>query len=263
MTSGRLPICLCAALLTACGAPRQPAVDGGVLWVQYSAEYRAIAAQTYRDAGDDLDAMLADPSWSALPGQRDAAGLPPAIILDVDDTVVSNVEFQRVLEPPFSEEQFTAWLATNEAAPVPGVVDFVTRARERGVEIFFVTNRACMVDPVTGEDCPQEAVTLQDIREAGLSATPERVMLSFEQPGWNKEKKNRRDVIARDYRVIMLVGDDLGDFIPCTRAGAVSPCDVGATVESRARAVDEHADYWSNGWYLLPNPMYGSWTTVR
>ena len=24
-----------------------------------------------------------------------------------------------------------------------------------------------------------------------------------------------------------------------------------------------YAGYWGNGWYILPNPMYGSWTSIR
>ena len=125
-----------------------------------------------------------------------------------------------------------------------------------------MTNRACLPDEAAGEPCPQEAITVQDIREAGVPVTPEQVMLSFEQPGWNKEKKNRRDVIARNYRVLMLIGDDLNDFIPCSRASAVAPCIDNATLDSRAESVAEFEDYWGNGWYVLPNPMYGSWTTV-
>ncbi|MBT8098735.1 MAG: hypothetical protein KJO82_03240, partial [Gammaproteobacteria bacterium] len=85
----------------------------------------------------------------------------------------------------------------------------------------------------------------------------------YQQPGWNKEKKNRRDVIARDYRVIMLMGDDLGDFIACSRRRAVTPCETGASVASRSAATLKYRDYWGNGWYILPNPMHGSWTTVK
>lgn len=256
---------LLAALLAlpACSSTPEPDVHAGIVWVQHAAEFDANALQTYRDAGDDLAEKINDPDWSALPEQEDAGHLPPAIIFDVDETVVSNVGFQLTLVPPFRDEDLNAWNAANTAVPIPGVVEFAEKARAMGVELFFVTNRPCMPDADTGDACPQHAVTTQDINEAGIPVSPDRVMLSYQEPGWNKEKKNRRDVIARDYRVIMLMGDDLGDFIACSRRRAVTPCSEGATRASRDQATYEYRDYWGNGWYILPNPMHGSWTSVR
>lgn len=263
----RLTLAIALAALAGCQPAAEPAaepdVHPGILWALDSAEFEALAMQVYRAAGDDLEAKVSDRSWSALPGQTDAADLPPAIIFDVDETVVSNAAFQVTLVPPFRDEDLNAWNDANEATPIPGVAEFARRARELGVELWFVTNRPCMPDEASGEACPQKAVTTQDIVEAGIPVSQDRVMLSYEQPGWNKEKKNRRDVIAEDYRVIMLIGDDLGDFIPCSRKRAVEPCTEGATAESRSRATAEHRDYWGNGWYVLPNPMHGSWTTVE
>jgi len=255
------------ALLAACAstqvAEHPASSDGGIQWVLNSAEFEAIALQTYRDATDDLADKVNDTSWSALPGQTNAAHLPPAIIFDVDETVVSNVEFQLTLVPPFRDEDLNAWNAANKARAIPGVADFAKAARKLGVELFFVTNRPCIKDEVSGDPCPQRAVTTQDINEAGVPVTADRVMLSYQQPGWNKEKKNRRDAIAQNYRIIMLMGDDLGDFIACSRRRAVAPCDTGATVASRTADTLKYRDYWGNGWYVLPNPMHGSWTTVQ
>ena len=31
---------------------------------------------------------------------------------------------------------------------------------------------------------------------------------------------------------------------------------------TRRNSVVEHARYWGHGWYILPNPMHGSWTGV-
>ncbi|NNC77006.1 MAG: hypothetical protein HKN77_03520 [Woeseiaceae bacterium] len=259
--------CLVLQALSACAVTPEPApepnVHGGILWVLNSAEFAANSLQTYRDATDDLVAKVNDKSWSALPEQTNAAHLPPAIIFDVDETVVSNVEFQLTLVPPFKDEDLNAWNDANKARAIPGVADFAKAARALGVELFFVTNRPCIADDTTGDPCPQLAVTTQDIVEAGIPVTKDRVMLSYQQPGWNKEKKNRRDVIARDYRVIMLMGDDLGDFIPCSRRRAVAPCTTGATAASREAATLKYQDYWGDGWYFLPNPMHGSWTTIK
>lgn len=260
--SKRLLFALVSLMLAACSGTPAPDVHPGIFWVRNAAEFEAVALQVYRAAGDALAAKLEDRTWSALPDQQDAGDLPPAIIFDVDETVVSNAEFQLTLVPPFADRKLNAWNETHVAVPVPGVVEFARQARSMGVELFFVTNRPCIPDEMSGHPCPQKAVTTEDISEAGIPVGEDRVMLSFEQPGWNKEKKNRRDVIAAAYRVIMLVGDDLGDFIPCSRRRAVAPCEEGATAASRARATQAYRDYWGNGWYILPNPMHGSWTSA-
>ncbi len=260
----------CVFLLSACAATSQDSshddrgrgeTSPGIIWVQTSAEYDAITLSVYRTAQDALAEKIADKTWSALPYQTHAENLPTAIILDVDETVVSNVEFQRSFIPPFSDGKLDAWNRANRAVPVDGVVEFAKRARQLGITLFFLTNRPCAA---TGDDpCPQKTTTLQDINEAGIAVGAEFVMLSGERAEWGKEKSVRRDFVAENYRVIMLMGDDLGDFIACTRKNPLHPCTEGATIASREAATLEHRDYWGNGWYILPNPMHGSWTSVK
>ena len=259
---------LCASCATS-PTPSPPAtepereLDLGILWVRDAAEWRALALQAYTSATKDLPNMLAEPSWSAIPGQEAAGGLPPAVILDVDETVVSNVEFQVELEPPFADSKLNAWNAANRATAVPGAADFVQFAVEMGVRVFFVTNRPCEAEPGADDPCPQKAVTLEDLNEAGIPAIAANVMLAGEYPEWTQEKLTRRALIAESYRVIMLVGDDLGDFLPCVRSRIHAPCIKAATKASREELVQRHAAWWGNGWYVLPNPMYGSWTSAR
>ena len=61
----------------------------------------------------------------------------------------------------------------------------------------------------------------------------------------------------------MLIGDDLSDFIPCVRATPAAPCTEAATADSRRRKVEQFSGYWGHGWYILPNPMHGSWLSFR
>jgi acid phosphatase len=263
-----LPTIACCAL-AACAqqpeAPVTPAADTepdlAILWVRDSAEYAALAIQAYTSATKDLRGMVADPLWSALPEQTNAAGLPPAIIFDVDETLVTNVLFQAELEPPFTNRKLDQWNASTVAVAVPGAARFVDFARGEGVEVFFITNRPC--EPTGQDPCPQEEVTIADLNEAGILADESNVMMANERAEWTREKKPRRDLIAQNFRVIMLVGDDLGDFIPCTRSRPAAPCTQGATRESRRRDTERYAAYWGNGWYVVPNPMHGSWTTAE
>ncbi len=265
---------LLAALLCACAAqpgtqPAAPAArpaadaDLAIRWVLTAAEWQALSLQAYAAAAEDLPKFLNDRSWSALPGQHDAENLPPAIIFDVDETLVSNADFQLALEPPFSNAKLDDWNAAHEARPVPGAADFVQRAIDAGVEVFFVTNRPCEAKPGIERFCPQQETTIHDLVETGIPANADRVLMAREQPEWTAEKKVRRDLIAKNYRIIMLVGDDLADFIPCVRDVVVPPCTEPATQALRAATTEAHRHYWGNGWYIIPNPMHGSWTSVE
>ena len=82
-------------LVCACSAPREvthssSALDAA-LWVQQSAEYQAIAVQTYQLARQRLAEALSDPAWTAALEQTgNYQQLPPAVILDVDETVLGS-----------------------------------------------------------------------------------------------------------------------------------------------------------------------------
>ena len=108
------------------------------------------------------------------------------------------------------------------------------------------------------------AVIAHDQRGHGHTARTESDLgyLADEQ-GWDRAKIGRREHVAEDYRVIMLFGDDLGDFTPCVRKKLYGPCTEPATRESRAKLIEDHRELWGHGWYILPGPMHGSWTSFQ
>jgi 5'-nucleotidase (lipoprotein e(P4) family) len=235
--------------------------DLSLYWVKHGAEYRALTRQIYNSAGRDLPGFVEDKAWSALPGQTGAANLPPAVILDVDETVVSNVDFQLGLEPPLANWKLDQWARDSIATPVDGVVGFIRRARELGVDTYFITNRPCEPREGSADPCPQRQTTIDDIGEIGIDTDAAHVLLS-EERGWNREKLARREFVGRTHRILMVIGDDYSDFVPCAREQVVPPCTTPATLASRQAQLDEYGTYWGHGWYILPNPMHGSWTTV-
>ena len=237
------------------GAPSATDADdnlNAVLWVQRSAEYAATTQTIYRAAADHLDTALAEKNWDALvPGERDNAGstaaLPPAVIMDVDETVLDNSPYQARLVrggKEYDEVTWDRWVAEKKAKPVPGVVDFAKAATARGVTILYISNRAQHL---------QEA-TLANLRSAGLPVADDSVFLGLgtfvegcEQHG--SEKNCRRQLAGRKYRVLMQFGDQLGDFVQV----------VANTPESRAQLQEEYVDWFGERWWMLPNPTYGSW----
>ncbi len=231
-------------------------------WAAYSVEYQAVSAQVYAQATRDIPRLLDDPSWSAIPGFDADDNKPPAVILDVDETILSSTDLELTMLPFTTQRQYE-WGKANKATPVRGAADFIAAARAAGIEVFILTNRPCDQYEASVGDCPSEAVTLQDLAEVGIDVDAEHALFANEQPGWDREKVTRREFIAETHRVIMVFGDDFGDFVACSRGTPKLPCTEPATRDSRAEALETYQDYFGNGWYILPNPMHGSWTSVE
>ncbi|HKI73332.1 MAG TPA: HAD family acid phosphatase, partial [Pseudomonadales bacterium] len=67
------------------------------------------------------------------------------------------------------------------------------------------------------------------------------------------DKRCRRELIGRSYRVLMQFGDQLGDF-------------VGVDSNTPAHRADNMKPYelWiGERWWVLPNTMYGSWQPAQ
>jgi acid phosphatase len=197
-----------------------------------------------------------------MPGHPVDGTLPPAVVLDIDETVVANIDFQIAHERPFTNRKIYDFYQENPAMAVPGVLEFVATARQAGVETFFVTNRPCEIIENNPDPCPQHHAIIEELESIGIAADDTHVMLA-NQNGWDRAKIGRREHIAKTHRVIMLIGDDLGDFVPCVRTKLYGPCTEAATKESRMQLVEQYSEYWGNGWYILPGPTHGSWTSFR
>jgi 5'-nucleotidase (lipoprotein e(P4) family) len=221
-----------------------------VAWVQTSVEYRLMAGQTWRSALAQLDKALKAPAWDALPKEdraNVAAGLPPAIIVDVDETVLDNSPYQaRLIRDRRSFDDFTwnEWVQERAARPIPGAVEFARAAAARGVTFFYISNRTA----------DQSAATIDNLRKAGFPVKDASQFLGLgtvvdgcESDG--SEKNCRRQLVGRSHRVLMQVGDQLGDLVTV----------VANTPDGREQAVRPYLSWVGERWFVLPNPTYGSW----
>lgn len=219
-----------------------------VLWTQSSAEFRASAYQTYRAAEASLLRALADPNWTAALEQMPeaAAKLPPAVILDLDETVLDNSASQGRLiheRKYFSEPEWARWVAERRAELLPGALDFLKVAHANSVAIYYITNRVC--DPQKSDD-----PTVENLRRLAVPLAPHRLLCKTD----TGDKSPRRAKVANAYRVLLLIGDDFNDFVSIP-GPAANPA-------GRAVLADAHRRYWGERWFMLPNPMYGSWERV-
>ena len=231
-----------------------PADDNlnAVLWFQASAEYRASAETIYRAAADKLDVALKEKHWDALvPGERDNAGktegLKPAVVMDVDETVLDNSPYQARLirdNAEYSDPSWDLWVAEKKAKAVPGVVDFAKAAAAKGITILYLSNRAVHL----------KDATIANLKAVGMPVASDDVFLGLGTvlPGCEQngtEKNCRRRLAGQKYRVLMQFGDQLGDFVEV----------VANTPQGRTQLLDEYNDWFGERWWMLPNPTYGSW----
>ncbi|MFO7339224.1 MAG: 5'-nucleotidase, lipoprotein e(P4) family [Lysobacteraceae bacterium] len=247
-----LVLAACQPVRPAAPAAAVPADDNlnAVLWVQRSAEYRAVASQAYRAAIARLDEALAQPDWDALaPEEREnpAAGLPPAVVLDIDETVLDNSPYQARLVRDggeYSDPGWDAWVEERKARPVPGVLEFAREADRRGVTMIYISNRATYL----------EQATLDNLRQAGLPVAGPDAFLGLGTrvegcTSQGSEKDCRRRLIGRKYRVLMQFGDQLGDFVRIE----------DNTPAGRQKLLERFDGWIGQRWWVLPNPTYGSW----
>lgn len=215
-------------------APREIAVR----WQQRSAEKRACYYQAYQLARYALDRAIEESS-----GER-----PPAVILDIDETVLDNSPFfARLVEPGVvvTEQSlikgFEEWMRSASAEVQPGAAGFLRYAVQRGVTPFYVSNRPeymlqPTIDNLTAQGCP--------------GADRDHVVL---QPGplnFLGDKVSQWGRVTGTFEVLLYVGDSLGDM--------------GGAFHDRGDdhghcLVDERADDFGVRYILVPNPMYGSW----
>lgn len=207
-------------------------IDGKMFataYMQRAAEYRALCFQAYNIARLRVDEIVT----KNYPK-------PKALITDIDETVLDNSHYeahQTLQGKDYESASWVEWTAMANADTVPGALSFLKYASSRGIEVFYVTNRAEK----------EREVTLKNLQRFNFPNADNAHLMLRES---NSSKEERRKSIAASYYVAMLLGDNLADFdflFDVKNSG------------QRMNNVNALAGEFGDRFIILPNFTYGDW----
>jgi 5'-nucleotidase (lipoprotein e(P4) family) len=198
-------------------------------YFQRAAERKALDLQAYGLAAQKLDAKVA--------GVTGAWG----VVMDIDETTLDNSAYQKLradLGVGYSPATWTTWVNAKAAIPVPGALAFSQKVHQLGGKVVLVSNRMAM------SECPQTEQNLAAIGFA-FDAMLCKTTTSDKNPRFDSVANGTAVAGLPALTVVMYVGDNILDFPVITQDIRKQP--------------DAAFDKFGDSYFLLPNPMYGSW----
>lgn len=250
--------------VTVAPPPAPPTPAAGMQYLYGSGEAAALSIQAYQSLWNYLSARAAEKAAGQQPrgvvlakgGTLEAPKFVQctkkqqlAVVLDIDETALLNIGYENDAARrtgDYDDARWKRWEATgaDKVAAVPGAVETLDGARRAGIAVVFNSNRS-----VANAGGTIAALAIAGLGNAELGKT---LWLRGEGPGTGG-KDGRRWEIADKYCVVALVGDQLGDFSDLFNPG-------GIPVPIRRNMATETliAGMWGSGWFMLPNPVYGT-----
>lgn len=225
-----------------------------VQWYHTSAEQKALYHQAF-NLGSDYIAQ-----WvKANHPKKQTWG----IILDIDETVLDNswyfYQCGEGFQNPAAEFEHYVSLPKKSVA-LPGAAELVHQVRELGGYVSFVTNRDGTYKDSTGNSLD---ATVENLKQEHIEF--DQVILANNKKSKNHSDKNLRFeavINGKGYdknemvwtntlpahQVIAYFGDNIQDF-PRLKQAQVN----------KLETHDATFDHFGHGYFIIPNPMYGSW----
>ena len=193
-----------------------------VRWVVSSDEYKFNCIQTYQSA---YHAILEECK------KVDS----PTIIMDLDETVLDNSQYQVSLfelKEQYNPETWSDWVNKKNAILVPGSKEFIMNFKKiSGAKIIYISNRMDKNILPTKENMKKLEIFFEDdIFLLKLDKTDTKIVRRNEVfNGTNRMEEHGK------HSIIAYFGDALGDF------------------------PDDPYYKWTKNKFIFPNPMYGKW----
>ncbi|MEW9676816.1 5'-nucleotidase, lipoprotein e(P4) family [Lentibacillus sp. L22] len=201
-----------------------------IAWYQTAGEAEALYHQAYNIGKEKLDTNL-----------EEGTNQNPAIVLDVDETVLDGGPYNATMTKTGGQASLDEWQESAKAEAVPGALEFLNYADDRGVEIYYVTGRS---------DRLQDA-TVENLEKIGAPQVDnDHVLLTKEG---ETGKQDRFDKIDENHDILLFFGDNLSDFTGFPKDQELA---------ARNQQVDEEQDAFGDSFIVFPNPMYGDWESA-
>ncbi|HUN02640.1 MAG TPA: HAD family acid phosphatase, partial [Niabella sp.] len=137
----------------------------------------------------------------------------------------------------FDAPSWYQWTSKAEALPLPGSLDFFNYAASKGVTVFYLTNR----------DEVERKVTLENLKKYKYPYSDDSHLILKQSVS---SKETRRQAIAENFNIVMLIGDNLSDF---------STLWDKKPKNERSKNVELTQSEFGKKYIILPNPNYGGW----
>ncbi|GAB4169229.1 MAG: HAD family acid phosphatase [Calditrichia bacterium] len=140
--------------------------------------------------------------------ERMEDGKKYAVVMDVDETTLSNIQFEFDYGFGFNPTIWKEWVAKGEATAIPAALKFFNWAKSKGIDIFFVTGRRMQAEKI--EDDP----TYKNLIKEGFIGFKKLYL----KPAKGKIKtivyksSARKEIMDMGYIIIANIGDQWSDL---------------------------------------------------
>ncbi len=128
-----------------------------------------------------------------------------ALVLDIDETTLSNYEEMVKAGFAYDSRAFDAWVDSSAAPAIPGTLRLYREAQRLGVSVFFVTGRAEA----------QRAATERNLRAQGFDGWQQLILRKPAQAtstALTYKSAERAAIKAEGYHIVLNVGDQWSDL---------------------------------------------------
>lgn len=136
---------------------------------------------------------------------RAASGEKLALVLDIDETALSNWDEEKQDDFAYIENDWNAWVNKREAPAIAGPLRLYKEAVAHKVAVFFIT----------GRDESQKDATAENLKAVGYdhwAGLALRGPHPKEQSVTEFKSAERKKIVDSGYHIILNVGDQLSDL---------------------------------------------------
>jgi acid phosphatase len=133
------------------------------------------------------------------------AGEKLALVLDIDETTLSNYEEMVNAGFAYNKTAFDEWLETAKSPAIPGTLRLFNEAKRLGVKVFFITGRTES----------ERAATELNLHNQGFEDWQELTMRQPTQASATAQTYKsavRAAIAAEGYKIVLNVGDQWSDL---------------------------------------------------